>query len=76
MSRRDTLGLLGFGTNLIHITNCKNNPSCIGVVNFEKIFRRMVGIIYNFGRGLATSSALLLVKQVVTPPSGVKMVYQ
>ena len=33
-------------------------------------------IIYNFGRGLATSLPLLLVKQVVTPPSGEKMVYQ
>ena len=66
----DTLGLLEFDTNLIHITNCKNNPSCIGIVNFEKIFRCMVDMIYNFGRGFATSLALLLVKQVVTPPSG------
>ena len=33
-------------------------------------------IIYNFGRGLATSLPLLLVKQVVAPPSGENMVYQ
>ena len=36
----------------------------------------MVGIIYNFGRGLATGLFLLLVKQVVTPPSGENVVYQ
>ena len=30
----------------------------------------MVDTIYNFGRGFATSLPLLLVKQVVTPPSG------